>query len=543
MPMVDELQILRFKEVDRRPVVQASLGMEVPGAVMPHPDPGHTLTTVTGSMYRLGRKINRNEQIRPRFRAFVKKWLKENLVPLSPSLDTSFDYWIERTPYTLARKEELKRKFHDSNLSLSTNDIKILKKFFKMKCFVKDEVYETWKHARGINSRTDEFKCLVGPIIQLISNEVFSLPWFIKKIPIQDRPQYIIDMLYEVGATYFTSDFTSFEAHFTPDMMDDCEMELFRHMVQFIPDGQNFINIMQSAKCGVSHLCYKNASYRLFGKRMSGEMDTSLSNGFSNLMFILFLASEAGCKNVRGVIEGDDGLFKMAGKPPDQKAFADFGLIIKLVEVKDLNHASFCGMVFDLEDRTNVTDPIAELVTFGWTRANYARSSKNKHYCLLRAKALSLAYQYPACPILTKLAYKVCQLTAGYDSLSFLKSQNKNMVDSYYYDMMLKAHLYFDKNQLNREPGMNTRLLVEQLYRLPVASQLIIEKYIDGMKTIEPINCPEILAFCNKSWTEYYDRYTCVFDYRNTNPDEHGLIWPAIRPPADISAFFKKPKG
>jgi hypothetical protein len=89
--------------------------------------------------------------------------------------------------------------------------------------FVKDEGYDSFKHARGINSRTDEFKVRVGPIFKLIEKEVFKLPCFIKKVPLDRRAEYILDMMGETGP-FLVSDYTAFESLFTRDIMSRVEM-------------------------------------------------------------------------------------------------------------------------------------------------------------------------------------------------------------------------------------------------------------------------------------------------------------------------------
>lgn len=447
------------------------------------------------------------------------------MTPLSAATDTSFDTWIKNTPYTEARKAELRRKLDEADLDLSKP---VPNKYLRVKSFMKDESYPTWKHARAINSRTDEFKALVGPIFQCISDKLFSTKWFIKKIPIADRPQYIIDLLYRVGATYLISDYTSFEAHFIKEMQEDCELQLHRYMTTEIPFGKDWFNLIKRAKTGTNSIAFKNFTCTLDAKRMSGEMDTSLSNGFSNLMFMLYLMKEAGCVDVEGVIEGDDGLFVCTGTPPNTQTFLDFGLIIKMGEVSDLNHASFCGMVFDLEERTNVTNPIEELVSFGWTTAQYSKSKKNVHMNLIRAKALSLAYQYPACPILTKLAYKMCQLTASYDSKTFLK-KNSAAFSQYEIELVRKAHDYFDKNGLLKEPGIKTRSLVSQLYGVSIEDQKSIENYIDNLKTIQPLDCPQLQKYLDQSWIEYNDKYVTFAHTKSRLMDDAAMVWPRLR--------------
>jgi hypothetical protein len=537
-----------FNDADTRPVVACSLGVHVEGAALPHVDPSDTRTAATGAMFRFCRKIPNANKPRPGFRRFVRRWLKKNLVPLSLDADTSFEAWIVKTPYTETRKNELREKwkrlnieYDDYSLANGTNvNRDSVKRLFALSSFVKDENYPTFKHARGINSRSDEFKCLVGPIFQLISDQLFKLPWFIKKIPINDRPQYIIDLLQRVGEEYTCTDYTSYEAHFEGEMMQDCEMLLYEYMVQFLPIGPWFMEIITKAFFQDANIIkFKKFIISIFGKRMSGEMNTSLGNGFSNLMFMLYLCKKNGNKKVRGVIEGDDGLFVMIGSPPNERDFANFGLNIKMITEKELSHASFCGMVFDMHDRTNVTNPIDELVSFGWTTRRYAQSRRGVHMCLLRSKALSLAYQYRACPVLSTLAYKICELTASYDVKSFVKKQANHYLNSYELEITNQAFDYFSKNSLLQAPGINTRNLVETLYGLTVQDQIEIEKYISGWRDLQPIRSPILDKYIQPDWHHYFQTYTIPLSV-NLPIDSLNLAFPQVRKKAPLELITRK---
>jgi hypothetical protein len=522
--MSNGFSIKNFRRTDEmaRPVAMASLGCHVHGAALPHPDCSDARTACAGSMYRFCRSVPTVN--RDKFRRFVQRWLNKNMTPLDPSCDRSFYTWIERCPYTLSRKKELTQKYESIVGDLYDLDAK----FCRVKSFVKDECYPTFKHARGINSRADEFKTVVGPLFQLISDELFKLPYFIKKIPIHQRPDYILTMLEKVGEWYMTTDYTSFEAHFDPEMMKDCEFQLYHYMTKFLPEGRKFMGLLYRVLAGKNQIQFKHFSLEIKGKRMSGEMCTSLGNGFSNLMFMLYLCHENGNKHVKGVIEGDDGLFTMCGSPPDPAQFSKFGLNIKIINFADINHASFCGMVFDAKDRTNVTDPIAELVSFGWTTHRYARSSRKVHMHLIRAKALSMAYQYPACPILTKLSNKMLLLTKSYDVQQFVGRRGTSVFSLYEQEIFSQALRYLERNKLNLEPGYNTRLLVEQLYNVPVEDQLAIEKYIDGMTEITVLKNPTIDKYLKTDWVEYFSTYAIELGEK-INVDQLDLMWPAVR--------------
>jgi hypothetical protein len=532
--MDPSLKITRYKENFVRPVVACSLGAHVPDAILPHPCPGDTATSAAGSLYRFGRHINTSKRDRSDFRAFVSRWLKQNMVPLAYDADLSFETWIAQTPYTEARKLELAKQFKESGMAYG---LPVDSKYLRVKSFVKDEHYAEYKHARAINSRHDVFKCLVGPAFQLISDQLFSLEWFIKKIPICDRPKKIM-RLFRRGHLYFTSDYSSFEAHFTKQTMQDCEMMLVDYMLKSHSIHDWFMMLLNDAKLGINRIHFKFWSLLIEAKRMSGEMDTSTSNSFSNLLFMLYLCRLCGIDQVEGYIEGDDGLFVFVGDVSklNVQVFADFGLTIKIQLFDDLAHASFCGMIFDLDDQTNVTDPIEAIVKFGWTTQRYARSRSNVHKCLLRAKALSLAYQYPACPILSKLAYKFASLTAGFDSLSFVKRQGSQLTNQYKYQLLLEAHQYFDKNSLLKEPGIKTRFLVDKLFGISLADQYAFEKYIDDLDSIQPLDIPELRKYLKPQWIDYCQRYTVRIE-KDHPIDGTNLSFAAVRSPARFDAF------
>ena len=523
----ETIKILRLanKTTTHRPVVLASLGPHVENACYPHVDPSDQATAMAGSMYRFGRKITIQKDL-TEFKAFVNDWLKKNMSPLN-NVDTSFETWIAQTPYTLARKDQLREKH-----SKLPPGYKIDRKFLKISAFIKDEIAVDYKHARAINSRSDEYKCKVGPIFNLISKELFKQDWFIKKIPINERPKYIIDRLMRIGSVFRTTDYTSFEAHFTGHLKQNCEFQLYEYMTNHLSEGKDWMELVR--KGGLTEdnqIHFKTFSMSINSKRMSGEMDTSLGNGFSNLMLMLYICHKNGNKDISGVVEGDDGLFVMTGAPPAQKMFDNFGLVIKILDFEELNHASFCGLVFDLDDKTNVTDPIAALVEFGWTTARYARSNDRIHKHLIRAKALSLAYQYPSCPILSKMAYKMCQLTAGYDSAAFLKKQGTHAFCQYELEVLNEAEAYFKKNGLLNEPRIGTRQLVSKLYGIEIADQITIEKYIEELTEIVPLSHPLINIYVSEHCHTYYDKYALKLPYKHDN-DNRLSVWPGIRPAA-----------
>jgi len=497
LPEVPPIKVdVKFSEMRtfplRRPVVQTSLGVHFPHIALPHPDPGCPRTLKLGVKKRFAmRPPEPDPQELKNFRKFVRKWIRNNLKPIPPTADDSVPTWLDKTNYPLWRRATLQKKY-DAIIHPFLKGYKLVKSFMKM------ETYPEYKHARAINSRVDEFKCLTGPMFKLIEKEVFALDWFIKKIPIADRPAYIMNKIGH-GKQFMATDHTAYEAHFTRELMLSCEGELYKYMTSLHPGGKNFMKHFKETICGRNHCVFKYFDVDINATRMSGEMNTSLGNGFSNLMFMLYFADKKGCRDVVGVVEGDDGLFTMVGDLPTIEDFKRLGLTLKLELHKELNTASFCGMVFDTHDLVNVTEPISEILNFGWTSGRYSVCKMRRKMELLRCKAMSMGYQYSGCPILTSLAKMGLRLTKDY----IARPGTMSLWDA---EQFAEAKMYF-KGAL-RDPPIRTRLLVEELYRVPVEAQIRLEKYFDSIDDIGELDHEQIMHLVpHWSWKDYGSRY------------------------------------
>jgi hypothetical protein len=479
-----------------RDIASVSLGCELNHVAMPHPDTKDPDTLEAGIRKRcLGKTPIPKRKLLRAFKKFVKKWLRNNLVPFEPDLDLSIETWLKSTHYPLWRKEELRKEFERTNNIISSSDKKI-------GGFLKDETYPEYKVPRGIYARKDACKLLVGPIFKHIEKTIFDLPYFIKHIPKTQRAQYIYDHLYSTDATYFATDFTSFEGCFTAEFINNCEYLLYEYMCQNLPCWtEYFKDFLKNVIMGNNVLEFKFFTFIVKATRMSGEMNTSLGNGFSNFMMCSFIADQCHCGNMRGVFEGDDGLFTLSDSSKfDSTIYNDLGFIIKIEEHLDLNTASFCGNVFDIDDKIIITNPIDALVSFGHSTKQYSRSKVSKLKGLARAKAMSLLYEYSGAPLLQSYALFVLRNTQGYraifdNSNEYLREQNKLMFD------IIKNNLPIKK------VGIRTRLLMEKLYNIPVEMQIKIENYFDNLKTYQTIDMP----FANDLIPEIYFQYSMTY--------------------------------
>jgi hypothetical protein len=175
----------------------------------------------------------------------------------------------------------------DEMLALPPDD-----RSFRIDQFVKSEFYELFKHFRMINARCDTFKASVGPVFKVIEHEIFKNPAFIKKIPVMERPEYICNRILKGGGLYMETDYSSFESLFTPQLMRSCEMIMYKYMSRDLLGGTTWFSLVERTITGTNAISNKYFKAWVEGKRMSGEMNTSLGNGFSNLMIMKFVLAK-----------------------------------------------------------------------------------------------------------------------------------------------------------------------------------------------------------------------------------------------------------
>lgn len=495
-----------------RRVVGVSLGPHVADAVCPKPCPSDMRTALLGACKRFAHAPPKpNEQLIHDLRVFVDGWLEKNIEPILPDADTSVGAWLTKTAYPGWRRDELS----DVWARNQHIDFRVRRDLWFCDSFVKDEEYEEFKHARVINARSDPMKCYFGPYFKLMEEKLYRNHHFIKHVPVAERPAFISGLLSKY-MSFFASDYSSFESLFTRELMEACEFRLYSHMMKNLPQRDEFMEMIHNVLGGVNECRFRDFKMWVNASRMSGEMCTSLGNGFTNLMAMLFLCHRRGI-DCDGVVEGDDGLFGIEGEAPTSEDFAALGLEIKLSRSAELSKMSFCGLIFDEVELINVTDPIAEIVTFGWGSHQYARARTSKHRALLRCKALSLAYQYPGCPVIHSLAQYALRVTRSIDIRGVLeKDRSMNM----WYRETLQGALKQEARlkHIQKSPGIRTRLLVENLFGISVSDQIAIETYLDGLQHLEVIACPYLQPYMKIEWLTTFANYVGPMDRNFTVP-------------------------
>lgn len=498
---------------DHRPPVQSSLGAPVKGVALPKPDFSDADTCVAGlkkRMLLLPPPIDKDRFVQ--FKRFVVNWLEKHMTPLCATSDVSVPNWLKHSSYPLWRCEQLEKLYEDRQGKLRTKD-------FEVSSFIKDEPYPEFKHARWINSRSDMFKCTVGPIFRLIECELFKKPQFIKKVPIAERPQYIYDKLYSPGAKYFEGDYTSFEAHFT-DKMLEIEFLLYEYMSRHVSGGKEWYKTVRDTLSGDNVCKSRNVRVEVEATRMSGEMCTSLGNSFLNAMVLMFLFDNP---ELDTVVEGDDSLTAFHDYCPNADDFKSLGLTIKCNTRQTLNDASFCGLIFDTKDMINVTDPIKLLASFGWSGKSYVRARRGRRMCLLRCKALSYLHQYPGCPIVQSLALYGLRTTKSFDVRGFVEKDR-------YLSGWERGRLRdaIAGHPVARPVPHATRVLVNDIYGISIGQQLEIENYLDSLDHLTELDGPIGNLTFPECWKKYYQDYHEIVDRTKRDLDFPEFLYPTL---------------
>jgi len=211
---------------------------------------------------------------------------------------------------------------------------------------------------------------------------------------------------------------------------------------------------------------------------MSGEMWTSLANGFSNLMNMLFLMEETHTLG-EGYIDGDDGIFGLDKNVISAEDFEKLGFKIKMSYGQDLSHTSFCGNIFDPEECIQLVPP-EQIARLGWTcSAKYLHSRRKIQLELLKGKAMSLYCLGKNTPIAGCLARRVIELLSDVK----YRSEFENV---WWENQVLKLWSGLEDITITEK----SRLLYEKRFHILVNDQLKLEEHIRSINNIDDLDVP-----------------------------------------------------
>lgn len=518
MPLdkVDELKssfktssISKEYQKSGRPPISTTLGCHLDEHACPRPQLTDSAFLAMGLQKRIGVKLpDTNEKLLNELLTFTEEFCRTHLKPLAPDVDLTKENWI----HGLNEPTSVKDAYYE----LVDTDLK--KQHRKVKLFMKDESYTSYKYPRNIMAPHPRFKLEMGPVSKAIEEEIFKLPWFIKHVPANERVEFL-SRLQRENHYYYETDYSSFESSFTK-RIKQIELTMVKYMVQHLPDSNEIYTNFERMSA-INRMSHKHFTAQVESCRMSGEMTTSSHNGFVNLVVAAFIMQESGVSylEVPMVFEGDDGLF---GLEHDVRLKTDLytqlGFKIKLQKYNSIGEASFCGQVFDSDSRSIITDPRKVLAKFGWTSRNYVHASHKTKKSLLRAKAMSYLAQYPNCPVVSHLAWAHCKLTSGYSIRKVINTKN---LDSYSREKLSSTIACYDSNKdfFKKIPEIDvkTRKHMEKVFNFPIEEQLAYERYFLNLNSIQPI---PLLTHFDPIWREYFDRYVQEVDLNSDLCDD-----------------------
>lgn len=371
-----------------------------------------------------------------------------------------FHHWLRNNKnYTCQRKNQLSKEFY----ILQSTGFQLTNKNYNVHSFIKREFYEEMKFPRLINSRSDSFKVAVAPFIAAIEHTIYKQKYFVKhSTPLEIANKFKVLSKYPY---ILETDYSSFESCFQLKYCQAVEIQLFEFMLQNNP------SILEQIK-----YCYyhgtKPRTVKLHSdefvaystqSRMSGEMWTSLGNGFSNLMNMKYLCKQKNIK-FKGFVEGDDGIFSLSSDEICPQDYTQLGFNIKMKYSKNIVDSAFCGILYDQESQMLLASP-EQLSRLGWTcRAQYLTCRRTKLLELLKAKAMSIYATAPCTPILGPLCYKIIH------SLKNIKAN--------FSGLFMKWIVDYDQNWEFKPIPLSARLLYDQKYHIGLDQQYICEQLI-----------------------------------------------------------------
>ncbi len=514
---------MKILDPDVRVPVQVSSGVHLAGVALPHNDTRCALSLAAGGLNRVCSLLPRpNPTVHAEYKLFAARFFRKHFRPL-PS-DTVLDHkeWLFSRPYSLKKKMNMWRQWEECFGQLVPDDL-------KFGVFSKDEDYTKWAMNRLINAPSDVAKIYFGPIIAEIEKQLYKTKWFIKKVPVHMRPQFLRDMEAKMAALCqkSASDYASYECSFTREQKEAVELPFTEYMVQNIPGNEKWMTEFRSwIASSLTEMVNKYFTiYMEETSRYSGEITTSAFNGLTNVIIHEFIAQRTG-QHVEFIVEGDDCLAIWEKSAPTEADYEELGFKVALELHSELETTSFCGQVFAPEDMTVMTDPRYVLAGIGWLPQRYLHSKESVKLCLLRAKAWSCGYQYQGTPILASLARYLLRITASYDARKAFEH-----LDLYKAELLEQAMEHFDPSipdELQKQVGMASRQLVEKLYGIPIAVQLRYESYFDSQTELGEI--PDWICDFPAAWTDCWDTYvreTANDPFLASHPPE---VWRPLYP-------------
>nr|UCS96357.1 MAG: RNA-dependent RNA polymerase [Riboviria sp.] len=351
--------------------------------------------------------------------------------------------------------------------------------------FIKNEGFPSGvKPPRLIAFPQEGEKLLMSMAFYHIMFPMFSSGYCTKEISEHDRPRTIEERLGGLP-TRFVADYTSWEC--VPNKLI---MQLGEHRVLKYCTHPDYWFLFDLIEAGGTLRAKSGFTIRTTAVQYSGRYTTSLCNTIRNKLMMDASALYMGLSldSYRGVFEGDDSLTAWPAwvtQDMIEESLGRLGVSAEIVKVEDIGKAGYCSMYWN-SNYELVCEPIKVIATFPFSSSQLSASPKNAKP-LLAAKAMSLAYRAPGCPIVWSIARRYIQ-TVGlletrneYERRWFsqfsVRSQRKRQ-NGRQKRSESSMRVSFDRWDLIREPTPQQRRLFLELFGVTPADQILAEEHI-----------------------------------------------------------------
>lgn len=385
------------------------------------------------------------------------------------------NFVIERLAKTQPRKKIQKLREIAKEIpwaDLAGHGLKVVRKS-NTTVFIKNECYPGKdKPPRMIFFPQEGEKLLMSMAFYPLMHSMFSSKYCTKEIPEHFRPKAIEQRLSGLPKK-FVADYTSFECVPNKQIMQLGEHRVYR---QLIPREYWFL--LDKIEAGGTLRARNGVTIKTSAVQYSGRYNTSLSNTIRNKL-LMDSVSRYINEPYQGVFEGDDSLTSWPSHVEQssiEAALGKLGVAVEMQEYEDIGAAGYCSMYWN-ERYELVCDPIKVLATFPFTNSQLA-TSKFNYRPLLAAKAMSLAYRAPGCPIVSALVRRYI------DSEGYMET--RNLYERKWYQQFARIErssnhkkgmaINFQRWDLVKEPTITQRLFFEKIFNIPPVDQVNIEK-------------------------------------------------------------------
>lgn len=359
--------------------------------------------------------------------------------------------------------------------------------------FIKNEGYPALdKPPRLICFPAEGEKLLMSMAFYHIMHPCFSSPYCTKEIPEELRPR-VIEKRLEAFPRRYVSDYTAWEC--TPNKL---MMQLGEHRVlrPLVPDDYHFLFDWIEKGGQISN---KNGvKIRTPAVQYSGRYTTSLSNTIRNKILMdavaILLKTE-----YRGVFEGDDSLTSWPDDISKERilsAMHKFGVHADIDQKEEIGSAGYCSMWWN-QNYELLYNPIKALAKFPFSSSQLAHQQVN-YRPLLAAKAMSMAYKAPGCPIVSAVVKRYIGVRGYMETRcewekNWFKKFTKVIRGSNKKKGMLVT---FSRWDLIKEPTKDQREFFYHIFGIDSARQITAERLIMQEDGFSP-TLFECLNTCN----------------------------------------------